>query len=102
MAILPHYSGNIKKLKKYKKYIKPKPIKLEKKHFKIFGKNILWFTTGSILGLFFFISFVYISYKAFHENRAYDGVFVDNVNFSGKTPIVISDYFSERNKKNHG
>src|SRR5216683_3225485 len=95
MAILPHYTVIVKKLKKY---LKPKKIHWEKKYFKVFGKNILWFTTGGVLGLFFFVSFLYIAYKNIHTDKIYEGVLVDNINFSGKTPGAIQDYFNEKNK----
>src|SRR6266702_2539502 len=81
MATLPHYTVIAKKLKKV---IKP--------------KNILWFSLGSILGFFFFVSFLYIAYEKVHANRVYNGVFVDGVNFSGKDPEEIQDYFLKKNR----
>ncbi|HWY79635.1 MAG TPA: VanW family protein [Candidatus Sulfotelmatobacter sp.] len=95
MAILPQYHFIAKKIKKL---LKPKHFHWNKKHFKLFGKNILWFSLGGILGLFFFISFLYIAYKNIHASKVYDGVFVDNNNFSGKDPRVIQDYFQQKNK----
>jgi vancomycin resistance protein YoaR len=95
MAILPHYSDIIKKLKKN---LTPKKIHWEKKYFKLFGTNILWFSLGGILGLFFFLSFLYIAYKDLHTNKVYEGVLVDNINFSGKYPTDIQNYFQEKNK----
>ena len=95
MAILPHYTDIVKKLKKF---LKPKKIHWEKKYLKLFGQNIFWFTLGGILGLFFFVSFLYIAYKNIHTNKIYEGVLVDNINFSGKDPSEIQNYFSEKNK----
>jgi len=95
MAILPHYSVITKKLKKM---YKPKKIHWGKTHLKIFGKNFLWFITGSILGLFFFISFLYIAYKDYHANRIYDGIFVNGVNFSGRNPSTVQNYFWKKNQ----
>lgn len=94
MAIPPHYIVIIKKLKKL---LKLKKFHWEKKYLKVFGKNILWFTLGSILGLFFFISFLYLFYKQLHANRIYDGVLVNGVNFSGKNPEEIRNYFAKKN-----
>jgi len=95
MAILPHYNVIAKKLKKI---LKPKKIHWGKNHLKIFGKNMLWFITGSILGLFFFASFLYLAYKDYHANRIYDGVFVNGINFSGKYPSVVQNYFWKKNQ----
>jgi len=95
MAIPPHYTVISKKLKKH---LKLRKISIEKKYFKLVGKNILWFTLGGILGLFFFISFLYIGYKNMHTNRVYDGVLVDNINFSGKDPSTIQAFFDQKNK----
>jgi vancomycin resistance protein YoaR len=94
MAILPHYTVIAKKLKKVRR---PKNFHLNKKHFLVFGKNIFWFSLGGILGLFFFLSFLYIAYEKVHTNRVYNGVFVDGVNFSGKNPEEIQDYFLIKN-----
>jgi vancomycin resistance protein YoaR len=96
MAILPHYYNAI--VKKLKKYLKPIKFHWEKKYFTIFGKNFMWFITGGILGLFFFVSFLYIAYKNIHTDKIYEGVLVNNVNFSGKTPQDIQNYFQGKNK----
>jgi vancomycin resistance protein YoaR len=95
MPIIPHYNVNIKKLKKY---LNPKKFHWEKRHVKLVGKTILWFSLGGILGLLFFISFLYMAYKNMHEGRVYDGVFVSGVNFSGQKPEAIAQYFNEKNK----
>lgn len=95
MAILPHYNVIVKKLKKF---LKPKKFHVGKAHVKIFGKTVLWFSLGSLLGLFFFISFLYLFYENVHTGRVYDGVFVDGVNFSGQNPAVIRNYFLQKNK----
>jgi vancomycin resistance protein YoaR len=89
MAILHHYKQQIKKLKKF-------PIK--KKQLKHFGMNICWFILGCILGLFFFVSFLYISYQKTHTDRIYEGVLIDGINFGGKTKAEIQLFFENRNK----
>ncbi len=96
MANLPHYNDLTKNLKKKFSFTK---FHWEKHYFAIFGKSFMWFTLGGMLGLFFFISFLYIAYKDSHTNKVYDGVLVNNVNFSGKDPSEIQNYFSEKNKR---
>jgi vancomycin resistance protein YoaR len=96
MAILPHYNDLIKKLKKNRPF---KKINWEKRDFAIFGKSFMWFTTGGILGLFFFLSFLYIAYKDLHTNKVYEGVLINNINFSGKDPSMIQNYFSDKNSR---
>lgn len=95
MAILPSYKATIKGLTKH---LTPKKIPWEKKYLKLFGKNMLWFITGGVLGLFFFVSFLYIAYKNIHTNKIYEGVLVNNVNFSGKTAGDVQKYFLQKNK----
>ncbi len=94
MAILSHYNVITKKLKKH---LAHKKVHLEKKHFKLFGKTVFWFTLGSILGLLFFVSFLYLFYKQMHTDRIYDGVFVSGVNFSGKKAEDVKNYFDAKN-----
>jgi vancomycin resistance protein YoaR len=95
MAITSHYNVIVKKLKKF---LKPKKIHVGKKHVKLVGKTVLWFTMGSILGLFFFVSFLYLFYKQMHTDRIYDGVFVSGVNFSGQHQEAVQTYFANKNK----
>ncbi len=95
MAITSHYNVIVKK---FKKFLKPKKIHVGKKQFKLVGKTVLWFTLGSILGLFFFVSFLYFFYKQMHTGRIYDGVFVSGVNFSGQNPEAVRTYFENKNK----
>ncbi|MGI8419262.1 MAG: VanW family protein [Candidatus Levyibacteriota bacterium] len=88
MAITPHYHNAVKRLKK---------LQIKKKHLKLFGKNVLWFTLGSVLGLFFFISFLLIYYQNSHANHVYDGVLVNGVDFGGKTADEVKKYFDDKN-----
>src|SRR5882672_10073 len=94
MAIPPHYNGLAKKFKKIYQFQKKH---LVKEQFKGIGKNIFWFSLGCILGLFFFISFLYLAYEKAHEGRIFDGIMVDGVNFSGKNPQEIQNYFWRKN-----
>jgi vancomycin resistance protein YoaR len=95
MAILPHYNDLVKKLKK----IFPDKPHWEKHYLTLFGKSFMWFITGGILGLFFFVSFLYIAYKDMHANKVYEGVMVNNVNFSGKDPATVQKYFADKNNR---
>ncbi len=56
-----------------------------------------WFICGVILGLFFFISFLYIIHKRTYNEKIYPGVYVDGKDFGGKTKEEIKNYFSQRN-----
>ncbi|HSW48452.1 MAG TPA: VanW family protein [Candidatus Saccharimonadales bacterium] len=86
--------------------IKPKkviektpPIGLEKKYtFKRFAKISFWFFLGVILGFVFLISFLYTGYKTSHNDRVYDGVTVNNIDFGGKTKEEVRSYFAKKNK----
>ncbi len=63
-----------------------------------FTKVFFWFSLGAILGFFFFISFLYISYRKSHENLVYSGVMVNGVDFGGKTKDEVRQYFANKNK----
>lgn len=86
--MLPHYYKAVKKLHK---------LKIKKKHLQLVGKNVLWFSLGSIIGLFFFVSFLFIYYQKTHENRIYEGVLINGVDFSGKTATDVKGYFDGKN-----
>ncbi len=62
-------------------------------------KGYFWFISGAILGLFFFISFTYIIYKNTYKNVVFPGVYIDNVDFSGKTKEDVRDYFDNKNQQ---
>lgn len=89
MALTPHIHNAVKKLHK---------VKIKKHHLKLFGKNVLWFSLGSVIGLFFFVSFLFIYYQKSHADRVYEGVRISGVDFSGKTSGEVTDYFEAKNK----
>lgn len=66
---------------------------------KLFGTSriIFWFGLGATLGLFFFLSFVYIFYKQAYEGEVYPGVKVAGEDFSGKKKEDIEKYFNDKN-----
>ncbi len=66
--------------------------------FKLLSRVFFWFSLGAILGFFFFISFLYISYRKSHENRVYSGIIINGVDFGGKTENEVREYFADKNK----
>lgn len=93
MTIVPQLQPIVKRLQK---------IKPQTKTLKRIGKSVFWFTLGGILGLFFFISFVYIFYQRAYTERVYEGVIINGINFGGKTEEEVKDYFLEKNKNIDG
>lgn len=60
-------------------------------------RTIGWFLFGAVLGLFFFISFVFIYFKISYANIVYPGVYIDNIDFGGKSPEFVKEYFAKKN-----
>lgn len=56
-----------------------------------------WFFLGVILGLFFFFSFLFIYYQNTYANKVYPGVFVNGMDFGGKTQNEVRQFFAGRN-----
>lgn len=75
------------------------PKKEKKLLIKKASKSFLWFLIGVSLGLFFLISFTFILFKNKHKNVVYPGVFVNGINFSGKTQSEVKDFFVQKNAK---
>ncbi len=65
------------------------------------AKIALWFSLGAFVGFFFFVSFLYISYKQNHTHVIYEGVMVNGVDFGGKTEQELKHYFAKRNHDIH-
>lgn len=63
-----------------------------------FAKVSFWFFLGVFLGFFFFVSFIYITYQTNHTNLVYDGVFVNNIDFGGKSKDEVRIYFAKKRK----
>lgn len=61
-------------------------------------KSLFWFGLGAVIGFFFFVSFIYIFYQKTHKELVYSGVFVDGIDFSGKTKNDIKNYFTKKNQ----
>lgn len=60
-------------------------------------RTIGWFLFGAVLGLFFFISFVFIYFKISYANVVYPGVYIDNIDFGGKSQEFVKEYFAKKN-----
>ncbi|MCL5970250.1 MAG: VanW family protein [Patescibacteria group bacterium] len=56
-----------------------------------------WFLTGAFLALIFITSFGLFAYERVYENRIYPGIYLNNVNFGGKTKQEVIDFFSYKN-----
>lgn len=61
-------------------------------------KGYFWFLCGVLLGLFFFTSFSFIIYQQIYSNLIYPGVYIDNIEFGGKTKEQVKEYFSQKNE----
>lgn len=57
-----------------------------------------WFLFGGLLGLFFFVSFVFIYFKLTYANVVYPGIYVDSIDFGGKSKDEVRTYFAKKNQ----
>ncbi len=73
-------------------------IPLTKRHVINVLKSSSWFLFGAVVGLFFFISFLYVVYKQTHTNLIYEGVTINGIDFGGKTQAEVIDYFDRKNE----
>lgn len=67
--------------------------------FSQFLKNLFWFGSGAVIGFFFFISFLFIIYQKDYKNFVYSGIFIEGIDFGGKTRSDVKNYFSKKNKE---
>lgn len=72
---------------------------LKKKHILPAINSIFWFVLGGILGLFFFVSFVFIYYKHQYQNVVYPGVTIDGKDLSGMSQQKIEDFYTQKNER---
>lgn len=73
--------------------------KIKKFRYSVSLRALLWFLLGASLGLFFFSSFIFIFYRNAYETQVYPGVYVDGVDFGGKTQQEVEEYFNRKNDK---
>jgi vancomycin resistance protein YoaR len=62
-----------------------------------FLKIAFWFTAGALLALFFVSSFGLFLYQKSYENKIYQGIFVGNFAFGGKTKQDVENFLNHRN-----
>jgi vancomycin resistance protein YoaR len=60
-------------------------------------RGVIWFILGGVLGLFFFASFLFIYYRNVYKDTVFPGVAVNAIDFSGKSPAEIEQYFTRKN-----
>lgn len=73
--------------------------KEKRKFYKLLGKSFFWFSVGAILGLCFFLSFLFLLFERMYDNVVYPGVLVDGINFGGKNERTVEDFFKKRNAR---
>ncbi len=69
----------------------------QKKQLLSASKTIFWFLTGAFLTLLFIISIGFLLYKTYYSNKVYLGVYVNNIDFGGKTKQFVDNYFANKN-----
>src|SRR5690348_6577982 len=75
-----------------------KKITVTKHHIILGFKSFFWFGIGAILGLFFTISFAFIVFQHMYGDKIYPGIYVNNIDFGGKTEQQAIQYFNAQNK----
>lgn len=73
--------------------------KKRKEFLLVVGKSFFWFSVGAILGLCFFLSFVFFFFQRTYSNVVYPGVMVNGIHFGGKTQTEVKTLFAEKNEK---
>ena len=58
---------------------------------------IFWFSTGALLSFFLLANFSLFTYQKLYENKAYQGVYVNNLNLGGETKQEIKNTFDSKN-----
>lgn len=61
------------------------------------GKTTFWFFIGVLLGFFFLVSFTFILFQKFYSSTIYPGVYINGVNFGGKSQSTAATYFALKN-----
>jgi vancomycin resistance protein YoaR len=56
-----------------------------------------WFTLGIFIGLFFFTSFLYLTYRSNYSDKIYEGVYVNGIDFGGKNKKEVQIHFAKKN-----
>ncbi len=61
--------------------------------------TFFWFAVGATFGLFLFISFVFIYFQTTYTNDVYPNIFIEDVNFGGKSKEEVAAYFQDKNQQ---
>lgn len=61
-------------------------------------KSVFWFSMGASLGLFLFVSFIFIYFKQNYHEVVYPGVIINGVDMGGKTVEEVKEYFDKKNE----
>ncbi len=67
------------------------------KHIIHTSRVFFWFSTGALLSFFFIASFTFFAYQKLYENKVFQGIYVNNINFSGESKQGVKDLFSSKN-----
>lgn len=78
---------------------KEKKPKSKKINYKKIGRIIFWFITGALIALFLILSFSYLIFQNYYQNRVYPGITVNGIDFSNKTESEVRNYFLNKNKQ---
>ncbi|MBI2431128.1 MAG: VanW family protein [Candidatus Levybacteria bacterium] len=61
--------------------------------------GVFWFFIGAGLGLFFFISFTFIVFQKYYNNRIFPGISIAEIEFGGKTQNDVKTFFAQKNTR---
>lgn len=74
-------------------------LKIKKNKLKKTLKIFFWFFAGAFLGLFLFLSFVFIVFQKINYNRVYPGITIHGIDVGGKTESQVSEIFAQKNDR---
>ncbi len=61
------------------------------------SRIFFWFLIGGFLSLFFIICFSFSAYQRLYQDRIFQGIYVNGVNFGGQTKQEVKDFFADKN-----
>jgi len=70
-----------------------------KKYVKNLSKGTFWFLTGAFIALILLFGLSFSIFQTLNKNVVYPGIFINNINFGGKTQAQVKAYFDIRNEK---